>query len=172
MTKHSDESADMVSANTMSANKASANTVSTNNVHALDPRTPQLGASYPVRVLACQNGQAQTIMGLPGQTEPMTVLSHASDVPWLQADDDVLVLMAADGPVVTHRLRNDSEMPPLQIRMEDGIAKLEAPEGITLKSGQSEIQLMADGRIRLDGEDITQFGTQAVKLYGATVKLN
>lgn len=151
-----------------------------NNVHNLDSRLdPRVatevaspGASYTATVSATNHGQATELTGIPGQPTA-TVLAHASNVPWLNIGDEVLALLAADGWVVTHRLRSENEISPLEIRMDqNGVATLEAPEGITLKSGQSEIQIMADGRIRLDGEDITQFGNQAVKLFGATVKLN
>lgn len=163
----------------------------TNNVHTIDSHqpvsptdTPQLGVTYTVTVRATEQGQATQITGLPGDNDhdhdhhndnrpSYTIVGHASHVPWLQPGDQVLALMTADGAVITHRLRSEAEVPPINIRMDqNGVATLEAPEGITLKSGQSEITLCADGHIRLDGQDITQFGEEAVKLFGATVKLN
>jgi len=122
-------------------------------------------------VEAAEGGEALRVI-LCGETEALSVAGHFSAVPPLRAGDKVALLASAEGPLVIGRLRGTGEGPAPLLQDLEGRLLIAAGEGLCLQAGESRIELDADGRIRLDGREITSIATGRQRLQGATIELN
>jgi hypothetical protein len=127
--------------------------------------------SQVATVLKVANGEATHVV-IPGETTPMAVMAHATSVPWLEEDDQVLMTLTPQGAILTHRLRRPQEAPSLGFDIRDGIAYLDKVRAIQLKAGKSTLELNADGRIRLDGNEIVNWAEHRIACCAATVEIN
>ncbi len=133
----------------------------------------------PVREQSCiatvvevEGGEAVTVVGLPGNLEPVAVSGHFSEVPPLKAGDRVAVMLTGGGPIVMSRLRARGEHPRPRIGDEEGRLVLDAEKGIRLQCGESRIELTPDGRIWVDGKEIYSVAAGKLRLQGAVIELN
>lgn len=117
------------------------------------------------------NDEACSVI-LPGEPQPLTVAGHFSAVPVLKQGDRVAVMQTADGPVVMSRLRSQGETPQPLVLNAEGRLTVEAPGGICLKSGDSRIEITANGRIWVDGKEIYSISSGRMRLQGSTIELN
>ena len=117
------------------------------------------------------NGEALSVL-LPGEALPQRVSGHFSAVPMLKPGDRVAVMQTADGPVVMSRLRAPGEIPQPLVLNEEGRLTVDAPGGICLTSGDSRIEITADGRIWVDGKEIYSISSGRMRLQGSTIELN
>jgi hypothetical protein len=127
--------------------------------------------SQVATVLEVCNGEATQVVIL-GETTPMAVMAHATCVPWLEQDDQVLMSLTTLGAILTHRLRRPQETPSLGFDIRDGIAHLDKVRAIQLKAGKSTLELHADGRIRLDGNEIVSWAEHRIACCAATIEIN
>ncbi len=130
---------------------------------------PQNGQTAIATVTEAQNGEAVKIE-LADRTAP--VCGHFGEVPVLKKGDRVAVMLTADGAVIMSRLRNQGEMPRPLVLDEDGRLLVEAAGGICLQSGESKIEITADGRIWVDGKEIYSISSGRMRLQGSTIELN
>ncbi len=128
------------------------------------------GSVFLARVLAAESGLARTLALASGETAQ--VFAHLSEVPLLKAGDRVLVQLLDEGAVVTGRLRMAGEVPPPLLRNAEGRFEIEAVGGICLQAGEARIELTPDGRIWVDGTDITHISSGRMRLQGSTIELN
>ncbi len=135
-------------------------------------QTPQQGAAAPriADVAEAENGEARALrLG----REEFPVIAHADGVPPLRAGDRVVFLATGDGVIVTHRLRAPGARPARGFTVRpDGSLIIDASEGITLATGHATIELRADGRIMVDGREISSRSEGLQALYGHPVKIN
>lgn len=117
------------------------------------------------------NGEALSVL-IPGDAQSLTVAGHFGEVPVLKQGDRVALMQTADGPVIMSRLRARGEMPQPLVLNEEGRLTVEAPGGICLKSGESRIEITADGRIWVDGKEIYSISSGRMRLQGSTIELN
>lgn len=103
----------------------------------------------------------------------LPVIAHLSEVPPLQEGDSVLVARSEEGVLVQGRLRREGEKPTRALveEDEDGKLRFEAAGGICLQVGESRIEILADGRIRIDGEEVCTTAAGRVKLRGGSIEL-
>lgn len=120
-------------------------------------------------VLKVEKGQA-TVVDLSGNPCPVT--GHLNQVESLKEGDRILTIRTTTGIVVAGRLRADNESAAQRLEEKDGCLLLEAPQSIRLQAGQHRIEVHADGRIELDGQQITGLATGRLRLQGSTIELN
>jgi hypothetical protein len=103
-------------------------------------------------VLEVEDGMA-TVVDLSGT--PCPVAGHLSQVEALKAGDRVLTVRTDTGVVVTGRLRAGTEAAAPRLEEQDGRLLVEASKSVRLQAGDNWIEVHADGRIELDGIQIT-----------------
>lgn len=135
-----------------------------------DPPNPN-GLTCIATVVEVVNGEALSVL-LAGEALPQMVSGHFSEVPVLKHGDRVALMQTADGPAIMSRLRARGETPLPLVLNEAGRLTVEAPGGICLKSGESRIEITADGRIWVDGKEIYSISSGRMRLQGSTIELN
>jgi hypothetical protein len=140
----------------------------TSKIH---PLFPSAATGHPAIaiVLEAENGQA-TVIDLGGT--PCPVAGHLSQVEALKARDRVLTVRTDTGVVVTGRLRAEAEAPAPRLEAQDGRLLVEASKSVRLQAGDNWIEVYADGRIELDGQQITGMAEGRMRLQGSTIELN
>ncbi len=123
-------------------------------------------------VAEVEAGEALKVAGLPGQPGPVAVSGHFSEVPPLREGDRVAVMLTGGGPIVMSRLRVRGEQPAPLVQCEDGRLLVNAENGICLQCGESRIELTADGRIWVDGQEIYSLAAGRMRLQGSVIELN
>lgn len=117
------------------------------------------------RVVDVSEGRARRVRCEYGNQTLWPVVAHAQMLPELQIDDRVLVVMTADGAVVTQVLLDDDGGPARRLT-------LQAAHGLVIRCGGSRIELSADGGIRVSGDMIHQQADGRMVLRGGRVELN
>jgi hypothetical protein len=137
------------------------------NIHALFESAPDNAGV--ATVTSTLDGQA-TVVDLGGTLCPVT--DHLSQVETLKAGDRVLTIRTATGMIVAGRLRAWDEAPAPRLEEQDGRLLVEAAQSVRLQAGQNWIEVHADGRIELDGRQITGLAEGRLRLQGSTIELN
>ncbi len=141
-----------------------------NKLAQLYPNQNQLqGQTLIAAVVATQDGQAQKV---ERSGEQLSVIGHFEAVAILKPGDQVAVMPAEGGVIVMARLRSPGEKPNPLVLDQDGRLEIEAAGGICLKSGESRIEITADGRIWVDGREIYHISEGRLRLQGSTIELN
>lgn len=140
----------------------------TSNIHQLFQSVPTDSIGM-ANVLEAKNGQA-TMINLDGVSYPVT--AHLSQVEMLKTGDRVMTIRTATEVIVAGRLRAGDESPAPRLEERDGHLLVEAPTSIRLQAGQNRIEVHADGRILLDGKQITGLASGRMRLQGSTIELN
>ncbi len=136
----------------------------------LHPRQNQMQDQTVIAtVVDTENGEALHVQ-IAG--EQRSVVGHFGEVPILKTGDRVAVMQIAEGAIVMSRLRRPGEAPCPLVLDQDGRLEIEAAGGICLKSGESRIEITADGRIWVDGKEIYSICEGRMRLQGSTIELN
>jgi hypothetical protein len=138
------------------------------NIYELFKSAPTDNAAIAT-VLEAEDGQA-TVVHLSGT--PCLVAGHLSQVEALKVGDRVLTIRTATGIFVVGRLRATDEAPTPRLEEQDGRLLMEAPKSVRLQAGQNWIEVHADGRIELDGKQISGLAEGRLRLQGSTIELN
>lgn len=120
-------------------------------------------------VLEVENGQA-TVVDQNGA--PFPVAGHLSQVEALKEGDRILTICTATGIIVAGRLRAGNEAAAPRLEKQDGRLLVEASKSVRLQAGENWIEVHADGRIELDGRQITGLAEGCVRLQGSTIEFN
>lgn len=144
------------------------------NLHSIRPNpTSPTGQGGLAVVTRATLGEAEEVRLEFGPGEHYRVIAHDANVSKLAIDDRVLVQLVEGGAVVTHRLRAPGESVPAQLtRNEEGVTRLDAPEGLVLDTGTCRLELKADGRILIDGHEVRTHAEGLHCLTGARIELN
>lgn len=97
---------------------------------------------------------------------------HLSQVEALKVGDRVIILQIPMGLVIAGRLRSPTELPAPRLESQDGRLIIEAAQSVRLQAGQSSIEVHGDGRIQIDGRQITGQATGHIGLQSPTIELN
>ncbi|ABA90060.1 hypothetical protein Pcar_2825 [Syntrophotalea carbinolica DSM 2380] len=103
---------------------------------------------------------------------PCPVADHLSHVEALKEGDRILTIRIPTGIVVAGRLRAGGEAAAPRLEEKDGRLLVEAPKSVRLQAGDNCIEVHADGRIELDGQQITGLAEGRLRLQGSTIELN
>lgn len=93
-------------------------------------------------------------------------------LPMLASGQQVLVLETGEGVGILGCWQPANEMTKAQIEIQDGRLHINATESIILNSGNSSIEIRADGKIRVDGKDIYSIAEGPLRLQGSIIELN
>lgn len=87
---------------------------------------------------------------------------------------DVLILCAPtkNGEDIVIGCFVEATPPPNSVEIDGQHIELEGRRSISMRCGKANIELRADGRIMLNGENITTKAKQANRLLGGTIYLN
>lgn len=127
------------------------------------------GSDSIATVIEAKDGQAIRL-NLNGVSCP--VAGHLSGVEALHNGDRVATLRTDEGPIVAGRLRAKDEAPAPRLKTRDGHLVLEADQSVCLQAGKHRIEVHANGRIELDGQQITGQAEGCIRLIGSTIELN
>lgn len=100
------------------------------------------------------------------------VYAHLARASHLRPGNAVLMYRVKDKAIMIDRFRQEGERPAPGISEVDGKLCIEASKSIVLKAGKSRVELTADGRIRVDGQEIYQLADGLLRLRGATLEIN
>lgn len=120
-------------------------------------------------VVEARNGQATMVHR--GNT-PGPVAGHLSQVEPLKTGDRVLTVRTDMGLIVAGRLRGPDESCAPRIEEMDGCLLLKGTHSVRLQAGENRIEVHADGRIELDGRQISGMAEGRLRLQGSSIELN
>lgn len=122
-------------------------------------------------VVRAEKGKALEI-AVPSQKAPMTVAGHRAGVTMLGVGDQVMITHTTSGPVIIERLLKEDEAPAPLFRNEDGKLVLESGKGIRLVCGEACVEITENGKVRIDGREVSTFSSGRVRVQGVTIELN
>ncbi|MFV1983375.1 MAG: hypothetical protein ACC657_07530 [Thiohalomonadales bacterium] len=98
---------------------------------------------------------------------------HASSVPSLIAGDKVIVLEISDTFVVTDKLRAPGDKPTIGFEVnEDGSLSLHSDVSIILKTLNAKIDILENGKIMIDGNEVYSLSSGLNRIQGTSIELN
>lgn len=134
--------------------------------------TPLIGQTLLATVCEMRAGEATKIFLQNTQTE-INVIKHAATVSSLNLTDDVLILLLEEGAIVLHRLRNKGERPQSGFtEKEDGTLLIRSKQSVVIETDRACFELHADGRIKLDGNEIYSISKGVQYIIGSQLNLN
>ena len=140
------------------------------NTHA-NP-TPLFSRQFRENIAQVVNAEAGQALTISLSNRIHRVAGHLSQVDSLQQGDRVLVSKTDCGYVITGRLRNPLESIPLRLMMENGTLTLAADQAVCLKTGNSRIEIQADGTILLNCNRIHSHAHDKMCFESATIEFN
>jgi hypothetical protein len=144
-----------------------------NNMRTMNAEQLQQSKSICVATVEQAEAGEATYVFVTDLQHTLPVIAHGSEVPLLQNDDQVLVLLIPQGAIVMQRLRKPGERPQQGFSIQpDGRLQLHHKHGITLKTDKAKIEIRADGRLYVDGKEIYAIADGMHRLQGATIELN
>ena len=107
------------------------------------------------------------------QDVTLNVSAHATNVPFLQNGDEVVVLVDKSDAIITHRLRGSGERPQQGFDVNtDGSLTVKNANGIVIQTDKSKIELRDDGYLYIDGKEIYTISDGVYRIQGTTIELN
>jgi len=98
---------------------------------------------------------------------------HASSVPSLIAGDKVIVLEISDTYVITDKLRAPGDKPTIGFEVnEDGSLSLYSDVSIILKTLNAKIDILENGKILIDGNEVYSLSNGLNRIQGTSIELN
>lgn len=87
-----------------------------------------------------------------------------------------VLLLFEDGdcsrPIVLGLVLDQVQSPGRTVHIKANAITLEATEHITLKCGQSKLEALENGKLKLKGKDIVSRAARSNRIQGSTVKMN
>ncbi len=108
----------------------------------------------------------------PDSDTLIPVYSQANSISPCQPGDEVLLQHTMAGYVVIAVLAKPEQVPAADIRDNNGHIVLKAEQRITLKTAKGSIEVAADGRISLEGQEINAQSETDFNLAGWPIRLN
>jgi hypothetical protein len=131
---------------------------------AVEPST-----SIALVVKTCQ-GEATKLTDQQNREIPLR--GHLSDVPWLEVGDEVVIVDSQDGAIVSGRLRRAGELPAATLSVDAKTIRLMDDRPLCIQIGESRLELMPDGRVRVEGKEVTQMATGSMMLLSPVIEVN
>ncbi|MCH8542081.1 MAG: hypothetical protein LAT61_00800 [Alcanivorax sp.] len=105
---------------------------------------------------------------------PEPIAAYAEHLPPLSAGDQVLAISTQVGWVVTARLVADQAHGngPAWRLLEDGRLAVQCDGGLVLQAGEASIEILADGAVRIDGNEVHTLARGTQRIQGAIIQIN
>jgi len=143
----------------------------TKNVVPLRRPTEITGAGI-AQVLEVHDGEA-TSLRIEGSDTPIVAMRHLSHVSALREGDTVTLLWSDIGAIITGRLRREGERPPMPLPTgsEEAI-ELTLDRPLHIRVGASRVMMHPDGRILINGREVTTDAEETLRLHGPRIDIN
>lgn len=138
-------------------------------IHQHPGAVPEIGRVGCVQ--QASDGAATAVTDEATGTE-LAVAGHFRSAGHLQPGDTVGYMNTPDGALIVDRLRREGEGPSADIQEENGHVVVSAGQSLTLMAGGSRLEISADGRIRIDGNEVQQNAHGRLALRAPSVELN
>lgn len=102
------------------------------------------------------------------------IAAYAEHLPALVAGDQVLAVSTQAGWVVTARLvasQAQSKGPAWRL-LDDGRLAVQCDAGLLLQAGDARIEILADGAVRIDGNEVHTLARGTQRIQGAVIQIN
>lgn len=143
----------------------------TQNVVPLRRPTESTGSGV-AQVLEVRDGEALSL-SIEGSDTPIVALRHLSHVSGLREGDTVTLDWSDVGAIITGRLRREGERPPMPLPTEgDEAIELTLDRPIHIRVGASRVVMHPDGRILINGREVTTYAEEALHLSGPRIDIN
>ncbi len=138
----------------------------------IDSKHPKDTRPYGTAIVVDERDGIALSVQLDGEDEARDVAARLDTVCRVCVGDGVLVQLDRDAVVVVGRLARDGDSTPAWVRESDGVIHLYGERGVTLRAGESLIELGADGRIRINGRDVDAKARDSLSLSADKLKMN
>jgi len=102
-----------------------------------------------------------------------TNFTHASSVPSLFVGDKVIVQFISGYLIIIDKIRNSEEKPTVGFDVNnDGSLSLYSTADITLKTENATIEILKNGKILIDGNEIYSISHGINRMQGTSIELN
>lgn len=135
-------------------------------------RPTEVTGSGIAEVLEVLNGEAVSL-GIEGSDTPITAIQHLSHVSGLREGDTVTLLWSDVGAIITGRHRREGERPPMPLPTggEEAI-ELTLDRPFHIRVGASRLVMHPDGRILINGREVTTDAEETLRLIGTSIDIN
>ncbi|MCU7843216.1 MAG: hypothetical protein KZQ93_05185 [Candidatus Thiodiazotropha sp. (ex Monitilora ramsayi)] len=121
-------------------------------------------------VVETQQGEALKLTDQQNRDIPLR--GHLSDVPWLEVGDEVVIVDSDEGAIVSGRIRRVGELPAATLSVDDKTMALVGDRPLYIQVGESRLELMPDGRVRIEGKQVTQVAAGSMTLLSPVIEIN
>jgi hypothetical protein len=135
-------------------------------------RPTQITGTGLAEVLEVREGEAVNLR-IEGRERPIPAIRHLSRVSDLRAGDTVTLLWSDIGAIVSGRLLREGERPPLPLPTESEEAiELTLDRPFHIRVGASQLVMHPDGRILINGREVTTNAEESLNLSGPRIDIN
>lgn len=143
----------------------------TQNVVPLRRPTEVTGAGV-AQVLEVRDGEAVSLR-IEGSDTPIAAIRHLSHVSGLREGDTVTLLWSDIGAIITGRLLREGEHPPMPLPTGGEKAiELTLDRPFHIRVGASRLVMHPDGRILINGREVTTDAEETLRLSGPRIDIN
>jgi hypothetical protein len=145
-----------------------------NNTQNIVPlrRPTEITGSGVAEVLEVRDGEAVSLC-IEGSETPIAAIRHLSHVSALREGDTVTLLWSDIGAIITGRLLREGEHPPMPLPAggEEAI-ELTLDRPFHIRVGASRLMMHPDGRILINGREVTTDAEESLRLNGPRIDIN
>jgi hypothetical protein len=135
-------------------------------------RPTEITGSGVAQVQEVRDGEAVNL-SIEGSETPIVALQHLSHVSGLREGDTVTLLWSDVGAIITGRLLREGEHPPMPLPAgsEEAI-ELTLDRPFHIRVGASRLVMHPDGRILINGREVTTDAEETLRLSGPRIDIN
>ncbi len=130
------------------------------------------GISQLAIVSEANLGEASKVI-LKIQNIEIDVSAHGVAVPSLQVSDSVVVFLENNQAIIIQKLRSKGQRPQQGfVENKDGSLSLSAAQSVVIKTKKANFEISADGKIKIEGEEIFSVSKGLQHILGTQLNLN
>ena len=135
-------------------------------------RPTEITGSGVGEVLEVRDGQAVSL-SIEGSDKHIVAMRQLSHVSGLREGDTVTLLWSDIGAIVTGRLLREGELPPIPLPTgSDEAIELTLDRPLHIRVGASRLVMHPDGRILINGREVTTDAEETLRLIGTNIDIN
>ncbi len=135
-------------------------------------RPTEITGSGVGEVLEVRDGRAVGL-SIEGSDKHIVAMRQLSHVSGLREGDTVTLLWSDIGAIVTGRLLREGELPPIPLPTgSDEAIELTLDRPLHIRVGASRLVMHPDGRILINGREVTTDAEETLRLIGTNIDIN